>query len=77
MGTPKTHERREVPLPRFVVDELAAHLACRPQDALVFTSPRGEVLRNRNGRRRWFDRASTAIGEHGLTPHELRHTAAS
>jgi integrase len=34
-------------------------------------------LRNRNARRAWFDRAAAAIGEDGLTPHELRHTAAS
>jgi integrase len=26
-GTPKTHERREVPIPRFLVDDLAAHIA--------------------------------------------------
>ncbi|MGO3148405.1 MAG: tyrosine-type recombinase/integrase, partial [Leucobacter sp.] len=25
----------------------------------------------------WFDTATTAIGLKGLTPHELRHTAAS
>jgi integrase len=34
------------------------------------------VLRNRNARRGWFDAAATAIGEQGLTPYELRHTAA-
>jgi Phage integrase family len=35
------------------------------------------VLRNRNARAAWFDAAARAIGEPGLTPHELRHTAAS
>lgn len=35
------------------------------------------MLRNRNARRSWFDTAAAAIGEPGLTPHELRHTAAS
>ncbi|WP_255609398.1 tyrosine-type recombinase/integrase [Micromonospora sp. PLK6-60] len=44
---------------------------------LVFTSPAGEVLRNNNFRRRVFDRAAELIGLAGLTPHELRHTAAS
>jgi integrase len=44
---------------------------------MVFTSTDGDVLRNRNARRAWFDRAATAIGQTGLTPHELRHTAAS
>jgi integrase len=28
-------------------------------------------------RRDWFDAAATAVGLAGLTPHELRHTAAS
>ncbi|WP_433126382.1 hypothetical protein ACQPWW_26895 [Micromonospora sp. CA-240977] len=43
----------------------------------MFTSPAGEVLRNNNFRRRVFDRAAESIGLAGLTPHELRHTAAS
>lgn len=76
-GTPKTHEARSVPLPRFLVDDLARHMAGKAPGDLVFTSPDGEVMRNRNARRAWFDRAAAAIGEPGLTPHELRHTAAS
>jgi integrase len=76
-GTPKTHETRSVPLPRFLVDDLAVHLAGKAPDDLVFTAPDGGVMRNRNARRAWFDRAASAIGETGLTPHELRHTAAS
>ncbi len=43
----------------------------------MFTTVRGEVLRKRNARRSWFDRSVAAIGQPGLTPHELRHTAAS
>ncbi len=35
------------------------------------------MLRNRNARSAWSDAAARAIGEPGLTPHELRHTAAS
>ena len=66
-----------MPLPRFLVEELTAHLAGRSAHDLVFTTVNGEVLRNRNARRSWFDRAAAAIGEPGLTPHELRHTAAS
>lgn len=38
---------------------------------------RHEWLRNRAFRRGWLDEAAAAIGEAGLTPHELRHTAAS
>jgi integrase len=76
-GTPKTHGRRSVPLPRFLVDELARTVVTRPADELAFPSPKGAVLRNRNARSAWFDAAARAIGEPGLTPHELRHTAAS
>src|SRR5215217_2624988 len=76
-GTPKTHGRRSVPLPRFLVDELARTVVTRPADELAFPSPQGAVLRNRNARSAWFDAAARAIGEPGLTPHELRHTAAS
>ena len=56
-GTPKTHERRSVPLPRFLADELASRIEHRPDDALVFTSPQGGVLRVRNVRARVFGRA--------------------
>jgi len=76
-GLPKDHERRWVPIPRFLVERLAVHLACRSPADWVFPSPSGEVLRVRNARRAWFDRAATDAGLDGLTPHELRHTAAS
>ena len=76
-GTPKSHERRSVPIPRFLVDELAVALAGKGRDDLAFPGVTGAVLRNRTARRAWFDQAAEAIGEPGLTPHELRHTAAS
>jgi len=47
-GTPKTHQRRAVPLPRSLVDELARHIAGKRPDDLVFTTPRGDVMRNHN-----------------------------
>ena len=66
-----------MPIPTFLADELVRHVAGKDLDDLVFTAPEGGVLRNRNARRAWFDAAADAIGEAGLTPHELRHTAAS
>ncbi|SFO30814.1 Phage integrase family protein [Geodermatophilus obscurus] len=66
-----------MPLPRFLVDELARTVVTRPADELAFPSPQGAVLRNRNARAAWFDEAARAIGVPGRTPHELRHTAAS
>ncbi len=45
-GTPKSHQRREVPIPRFLVDELADHVAGREPDDLVFAGIRnGQPLR--------------------------------
>ncbi|MFN2518340.1 MAG: site-specific integrase, partial [Jatrophihabitantaceae bacterium] len=76
-GTPKSHEARSVPIPRVLIDDLAAHVSGKGRDDLVFTTAKGAPLRNRNARRSWFDDAADAIGEPGLTPHELRHTAAS
>lgn len=64
-------------MPRFLVDDLAAHLAGRPADALAFTTRHGAVLRVGGARRAWFDQAAEAAGLAGLTPHDLRHTAAS
>jgi integrase len=76
-GSPKSHEARSVPIPRVLIDDLAAQVAGKHRDDLVFTTSTGAPLRNRNARRSWFDRAAATIGEPGLTPHELRHTAAS
>jgi integrase len=76
-GTPKTHQRRSVPVPRFLVDDLTLLTAGRGPDELLFTAPKGGVLRLMGFRRRVFDPAANAAGLPGLTPHELRHTAAS
>jgi integrase len=76
-GTPKSHEARSVPIPRVLLDDLAAQVEGKCRNDLAFTTAMGAPLRNRNARRSWFADAATAIGEPGLTPHELRHTAAS
>jgi len=76
-STPKGHERREVPIPRFLVDQLAVYVAGKSTADLVFTSPRGGALRAGVFRRDVFDRAAESVGMDGLHPHELRHTAAS
>jgi integrase len=43
----------------------------------VFTSPDGHALRLRNWRARIFDPACQRAQLRGVTPHDLRHTAAS
>ena len=77
-GTPKTHARREVPIPRSLATELAAHVEGKEPGELVFTGVRsGGPIRVATFRRGHFDAAAQAIGVPGLHPHELRHTAAS
>jgi len=76
-GTPESHQARSVPIPGFLVDDLTVAMAGKAPDVLIFVSRRGAVLRNLNFRRDVFDPAATAVGLDGLTPHELRHTAAS
>lgn len=79
LGTPKTHQRRAVPLPRFVVDELRPLIDGRPLDAYVFRAARGGAINDHNWRIRVFNRAvvDADLEGRGLTPHKLRHTAAS
>lgn len=77
IGTPKDHEIREVAFPAFLTDDLTRVLSGRPGDALAFPSPDGAILRNGNFRRRVFDAAAERAGLAGMTPHGLRHTAAS
>ncbi|MDB5288744.1 MAG: hypothetical protein JWR05_3693 [Mucilaginibacter sp.] len=77
VGTPKDHEIRSVPVPPFLVDEIAAQVAGRVADALVFPAPQGGFLRNGNFRRNVFDAGAERAGVGDLTPHGLRHTAAS
>ena len=76
-GDPKNHQRRSVPIPKFLVDELDILKAGKGPKDLLFTGDRGGVLRNGNFRRDVFDQAARQAGLDGLTPHELRHTAAS
>jgi integrase len=81
-STPKTGERRSVPFPASLDDELAALMVGKRREDLVFTGTRGAVLRGGNYRNRYF---SAAVAEcqkddetfPDITPHDLRHTAAS
>jgi len=77
MGPPKTRaSRRTVGLPRFVVEELAAHLAGPGEPAaFVFTAPQGGPLRVTAFRARVWRPAVVAAGLDGLRIHDLRHTA--
>lgn len=75
---PKDYEHRSIPIPDFLVEMLRKQTADRPASSPVFYGMRTKTyLRNHAFRKGWFDPASTEVGLDGLTPHELRHTAAS
>lgn len=77
-GTPKTGERREVPVPASI---LVAMPTTMPE-ALVWPVPGTGELRRMQKATGWFAGAvkrCQAVDEHfpTVTPHDLRHTAAS
>ncbi|MFJ9558027.1 tyrosine-type recombinase/integrase [Nocardiopsis sp. NPDC101807] len=76
---PKNGKFRTVPVPRSLVSELRPFVEGWPVDALLFTTKRGAPLRIRNWRNREFAMAvkEAGLGGLALTPHKLRHTAAS
>ena len=76
-STPKTHQSRDVPIPRSLIDALVAQTAGKNPEDVLFSSPNGEPIRLANWRQRAWDPAVKAADLVGLTPHDLRHTAAS
>lgn len=78
-GPTKGHERREVPLPRFLADDLGKLVEGRGPSELVFPGRRGGgPLRSAVFRRGALDKATGKLdGLAGFTPHSFRHTAAS
>jgi site-specific recombinase XerD len=66
-----------VPIPRSLAADLAEAVVGKALDDFVFAAPRGGLLRLQNFRHHVFDPAVRALGLDGLTPHGLRHTAAS
>lgn len=81
-GTPKTHARRSVPFPQFLVDPIAEACEGREPDDLLFPSPNGDVIRAGNFRSRTLASAVQRVQQVDpsfprVTPHDLRHTAAS
>lgn len=78
LGTPKSHQSRTVPVPRFLAAEIAAAVTNRRADDLVFTTPGGSVVRLSNWRRAVFlpARRRAGLSDRFRIP-DLRHTAAS
>ena len=66
LGTPKSHQSRTVPVPRFIAIELAGAVDGQLPDDLIFTMPGGSVMRMSNWRRATFvphapDQASAIV----------------
>jgi len=81
VGTPKTHRSRSVPYPDFLATPLDVLAAGRASEELLFGDGHRHVKlpASRNG---WFTQAVRAAQAEDptfprITPHDLRHTAAS
>lgn len=77
VGTTKGHKQRSVPLARFLVPHLARQCEGKGHEALLFPGPDGEHLERPHTSSGWFDKAVATAGVPRVTPHDLRHTAAS
>ena len=74
---PKSGRGRSVPFPRSLTGVLRDQARGKGPDEQLFTTPDGGALRLNNWRRRVLDPACARIGREDITPHDLRHTAAS
>lgn len=80
VGTPKNHKKRTVPFPRFLSEQLARQCAGKGRDDLVFPGENGHHLRLarvHEDNMSWFAGAVKRSGVPRITPHDLRHSAAS
>jgi integrase len=78
LGTPKSHQARTVPVPRFLAAEIAEAVTGKHPDELIFTTPSGSIVRLPNWRRDAFFFARSRAGlSDRFRIHDLRHTAAS
>ncbi|TFC85797.1 site-specific integrase [Cryobacterium sp. TmT2-59] len=81
VGTPKTHENRSVPFPKFLSVPLARACEGKTRGQLVFGAGDVHFPRSQN-QSGWFIKAVRASQADdptfpSITPHDLRHTAAS
>jgi integrase len=77
VGTPKAHKRRTVPLPGFLLPHLARQCEGKDRAGLLWPGDDGGHLRRPHPTSGWFAKAVTKSEVPRITPHDLRHTAAS
>jgi integrase len=74
----KTYERRTVPIPKSLIDELARQISGSEPSAFVWQSPEGAPLRYSNWFKRHFKPAVVRAGlPSGTRFHDLRHSYAA
>jgi hypothetical protein len=76
-GRNTSHHHRTVPVPAFLVELVARRCRGKGRETLVLEAPTGGYVRQPNGTRGWFEAAWRTAGVPRVTPHDLRHTAAS
>jgi integrase len=82
LGTLKNGEDRSVPFPAFLDNALRARMAGRPADHLLFGEGADGYLKTPHNQHGWFLHALKRAQKidssiPSITPHDLRHTAAS
>jgi integrase len=77
VGPTKGRTVRSVPVPSFVLDELSPLCKDKAPSELVFVGPDGKYLPRPKSERGWFSGAVKRAKVQEITPHDLRHTAAS
>ncbi len=77
VGQTKGRKVRSVPVPSFVLDELSPLCAGKAAEDLVFPGTDGKYLPRPKSTRGWFAGAVQRAEVQSITPHDLRHTAAS
>lgn len=76
-GDPKGGKARTLPIPAFLLPLLAEQCEGKGPNDPLFTGRDGGRLRRPPTQRGWFQQAIKKSGVPRLTPHDLRHTAAS
>lgn len=78
LGPTKSGKSRSVPLHGFLENELRPLIDDQPENAWLFRAPRGDHHSPDNWRNRtWYPMLKGTELEGKLSPHDLRHTAAS
>jgi integrase len=77
VGPTKGRKARSVPVPEFVLNELAQQCKNKATSDLIFAGRGGGYLSRPKSATGWFQSAVKRAKVQSITPHDLRHTCAS